>query len=170
MELTLIKESSIQSRIIEMANEINKDYKDRDDLVFVCVLRGAFLFFSDLVRQIDLDIEIEFIQASSYENNMTNQGLTIKSSLSNNIENKVVFIVDDIIDSGNTMNGLSEIYKNLGAKEVKKIALVCRPSSLKMADYHGFSIGDEWIFGYGLDLKGKRRTIKDIKYIELNLD
>lgn len=170
MELTLIKESSIQSRIIEIANEINKDYKDRDDLVFVCVLRGAFLFFSDLVRQIDLDIEIEFIQASSYENNMTNQGLTIKSSLSNNIENKVVFIVDDIIDSGSTMNGLSEIYKNLGAKEVKKIALVCRPSSLQMADYHGFSIGDEWIFGYGLDLKGKRRTIKDIKYIEPNLD
>jgi hypoxanthine phosphoribosyltransferase len=114
MELTLIKEESIQKRIVDLANEINKDYKDRDDLVFVCVLRGAFLFFSDLVRELDMDVETEFIQASSYENGTENQGLTIKSQLSNNVKGKTVFIVDDIIDTGNTMKSLAGIYKDLG--------------------------------------------------------
>ena len=170
MELTLIKEESIQKRIVDLANEINKDYKDRDDLVFVCVLRGAFLFFSDLVRELNMDVETEFIQASSYENGTENQGLTIKSQLSNNVKGKTVFIVDDIIDTGNTMKSLVSIYKDLGAAEIRTIALVCRPTSLKMVDYHGFSIGDEWIFGYGLDLKSKKRTLKEIKYIEPNVD
>lgn len=170
MELTLIKHQSIQHRVKQLADEINKDYQGRTDIVFVCVLRGAFMFFSDLVRELDLDIETEFIQASSYENGTENQGLTIKSSLSNNVKGKTVFIVDDIIDTGQTLKSLSGIYRDLGAAEVKTIALVCRPSSLKLVDYHGFSIGDEWIFGYGLDLKSKRRTIKDIKYIEPNVD
>jgi hypoxanthine phosphoribosyltransferase len=170
MELTLIKEESIQKRVVDLANEINRSYKDRDDLVFVCVLRGAFLFFSDLVRELDMDVETEFIQASSYENGTENQGLTIKSQLSNNVRGKTVFIVDDIIDTGNTMKSLAGIYKDLGATEVKTIALVCRPTSLKIVDYHGFSIGDEWIYGYGLDLKSKKRTLKSIKYIEPNID
>jgi hypoxanthine-guanine phosphoribosyltransferase len=68
------------------------------------------------------------------------------------------------------MKSLVSIYKDLGATEIRTIALVCRPTSLKMVDYHGFSIGDEWIFGYGLDLKSKKRTLKEIKYIEPNVD
>ena len=170
MELTLIEEKSIQKRVVDLANEINGGYKDRDDLVFVCVLRGAFLFFSDLVRELDIDVETEFIQASSYENGTENQGLTIKSQLSNNVKNKTVFIVDDIIDTGQTLKSLSGIYRDLGAKEVKTVALVCRPSSVHMIDYYGFKIGDEWIYGYGLDLQSKKRTLKEIKYIEPNVD
>jgi len=170
MEITLINKEDIQSKVTNLANEINKDYKDRDDLVFVCVLRGSFLFFSDLVRELNLDIEVEFIQVSSYENGCENQGLTIKSSLSNNIKNKSIFIVDDIIDSGNTLKELSVIYKNHGASEVKTIALICRPTSKHLVDYYGFEIGNEWIFGYGMDLNGKKRSLCDIKYIETNID
>jgi hypoxanthine phosphoribosyltransferase len=170
MELTLIEEKDIRERVKVLANEIGRDYKDRNDLVFVCVLRGAFLFFSDLVRELNMDVETEFIQASSYENGTESQGLTIKSQLSNNVKNKTVFIVDDIIDTGQTLKSLSGIYRDLGAKEVKTIALVCRPSSIHMIDYYGFKIGDEWIYGYGLDLQSKKRTLKEIKYIEPNVD
>jgi hypoxanthine phosphoribosyltransferase len=170
MELTLIREDAIQLRIDEIANEINKDYQNRSDIVFVCVLRGAFMFFSDLVKKLDIDVETEFIQASSYENGTSNQGLTIKSVLSNNVAGKTVFIVDDIVDTGHTLKSISSIYKDLGASEVKTIALVCRPSSINTVDYYGFQIGDEWIFGYGLDLVSKKRTLRDIKYIETNVD
>jgi hypoxanthine phosphoribosyltransferase len=170
MELTLINKEDIQSRIKSLANEINKDYKNHNDLVFVCILRGSFIFFSDLVRELNLDIEVEFIQVSSYENGTENQGLTIKSTLSDNIKNKTIFLVDDIIDTGNTLKELSKIYKNYGASEIKTISLICRPSNKHLVDYYGFEIGDEWIFGYGMDLKGKKRTTNDIKYIETNID
>lgn len=170
MEVTLINKEDIQTRIKTLANEINKDYKNRNDLVFVCVLRGSFIFFSDLVRELNLDIEVEFIQVSSYENGTENQGLTIKSTLSDNIKNKTIFLVDDIIDSGNTLKELSKIYKNHGASEIKTVALICRPSSKHLVDYYGFEIGNEWIFGYGMDLNGRKRSINEIKYIETNID
>lgn len=170
MELTLISKEDIQSRIETLANEINKDYSSNNSVVCVCVLRGAFLFFSDLVRKLNLDVDIEFIQASSYENGTENQGLTIKSKLSYNVKDKTVFLIDDIVDSGNTLNQLSIIFKDLGASDVKTVALVCRPQSQTLVDYYGFVIGDEWIYGYGLDLQGKKRTLLDIKYIEQNID
>lgn len=170
MELTLISKEKIQSRIKTLANEINKDYSKNNNLVFVCVLRGAFLFFSDLVRELNSDVDIEFIQVSSYENGTESQGLTIKSILSNNVKNKTVFLIDDIVDTGNTLKSLSSIYKDLGATDVKTVALICRPESKNLVDYYGFVIGDEWIYGYGLDLQGKKRTLLDIKYIEQNID
>jgi len=170
MELTLISKEKIQSRIKTLANEINKDYSKNNNLVFVCVLRGAFLFFSDLVRELNSDVDIEFIQVSSYENGTESQGLTIKSILSNNVKNKTVFLIDDIVDTGNTLKSLSSIYKDLGATDVKTVALVCRPESKDFVDYYRFVIGDEWIYGYGLDLQGKKRTLLDIKYIEQNID
>ena len=170
MEITLINKKSIEARIETLANEINKDYQDRNDIIFVCVLRGSFLFFSDLVRKLNLDIEVEFIQASSYENGTESQSLVIKSTLSDNIKDKVIFLVDDIVDTGNTLNKLSEIYKNAGASEVKTLTLICRPTSKHLVDYYGFEIGNEWIYGYGLDLQGKQRTIEEIRYIEQNID
>jgi len=170
MELTLISKEKIQSRIKTLANEINKDYSKNNNLVFVCVLRGAFLFFSDLVRKLNSDVDIEFIQVSSYENGTESQGLTIKSILSNNVKNKTVFLIDDIVDTGNTLKSLSSIYKDLGATDVKTVTLICRPESKNLVDYYGFVIGDEWIYGYGLDLQGKKRTLLDIKYIEQNID
>jgi hypoxanthine phosphoribosyltransferase len=170
MELTLISKEKIQSRIKTLANEINKDYSKNNNLVFVCVLRGAFLFFSDLVRELNSDVDIEFIQVSSYENGTESQGLTIKSILSNNVKNKTVFLIDDIVDTGNTLKSLSSIYKDLGATDVKTVTLICRPESKNLVDYYGFVIGDEWIYGYGLDLQGKKRTLLDIKYIEQNID
>jgi len=170
MELTLISKEKIQSRIKTLANEINKDYSKNNNLVFVCVLRGAFLFFSDLVRELNSDVDIEFIQVSSYENGTESQGLTIKSILSNNVKNKTVFLIDDIVDTGNTLKSLSSIYKDLGATDVKTVTLICRPESKNLVDYYGFVIGDEWIYGYGLDLQSKKRTLKSIKYIEPNVD
>jgi len=170
MELTLISKEKIQSRIKTLANEINKDYSKNNNLVFVCVLRGAFLFFSDLVRELNSDVDIEFIQVSSYENGTESQGLTIKSILSNNVKNKTVFLIDDIVDTGNTLKSLSSIYKDLGATDVKTVTLICRPESKNLVDYYGFVIGDEWIYGYGLDLQGKKRSLLDIKYIEQNID
>jgi len=170
MDLTLISKEKIQSRIKTLANEINKDYSKNNNLVFVCVLRGAFLFFSDLVRELNSDVDIEFIQVSSYENGTESQGLTIKSILSNNVKNKTVFLIDDIVDTGNTLKSLSSIYKDLGATDVKTVTLICRPESKNLVDYYGFVIGDEWIYGYGLDLQGKKRTLLDIKYIEQNID
>jgi len=170
MELTLISKEKIQSRIKTLANEINKDYSKNNNLVFVCVLRGAFLFFSDLVRELNSDVDIEFIQVSSYENGTESQGLTIKSILSNNVKNKTVFLIDDIVDTGNTLKSLSSIYKDLGATDVKTVTLICRLESKNLVDYYGFVIGDEWIYGYGLDLQGKKRTLLDIKYIEQNID
>jgi hypoxanthine phosphoribosyltransferase len=170
MELTLLSSQAIQLRIDSLAKELSKKFKNKSDVVFVCVLRGAFMFYTDLVRKLDLDIETEFIQVSSYGNGTITQGLSISSTFNKNIKDRVVVLVDDIVDSGNTFKKLEEIYFNLGAKEVYTVALISRPASSQLVDYYGFQINDEWIFGYGLDWKCKRRTIEDIKYFEHNID
>jgi hypoxanthine phosphoribosyltransferase len=170
MEVTLISSNQIQEEVKLLAKDLSLSLKNKPNVVFICVLRGAFMFYSDLVRNLDIDIETEFIQASSYENGTVNKGLSIKSTVNESFKDKVVVLVDDIVDSGNTLSKLSEIYLGLGAKEVITVALIARKSSIEFVDYYGFQIQDEWIFGYGLDWKGKRRTIKDIKYFEHNID
>ena len=170
MELTLLSSEEIQLRIDSLAKELSKKFKNKSNVVFVCVLRGAFMFYTDLVRKLDLDIETEFIQVSSYANGTISQGLTINSTFDKNIKDKIIVLVDDIVDSGNTFKKLEEIYFNLGAEEVYTVALISRPTSSHLVDYYGFQINDEWIFGYGLDWKGKKRTIEDIKYFEHNID
>lgn len=171
MELTLFTEEQIRERIKSLANEIYEDHKNSDPLIFVCILRGSFLFFADLIREIKLDVETEFIQVSSYENEVTAQPtLTIKSDIKTLPKNATVILVDDIIDTGRTLESLTAIYKSKGISNIKTVALICRPSSKNKVNYHGFEIGDEWIYGYGLDLKSKKRNLKEIKYLETNID
>jgi hypoxanthine phosphoribosyltransferase len=171
MELTLFTEERIRDRIKSLANEIYEDHKNSDPLIFVCILRGSFLFFADLIREIKLDVETEFIQVSSYENEVTAQStLTIKSDIKKLPENATLILVDDIVDTGRTLEFLSDIYKDKGILNIKTVSLICRPSSKNKVDYYGFEIGDEWIYGYGMDMKSKKRNLKEIKYFENNID
>lgn len=170
MELTLITESQIQNRIRELANEIRKDYKDSSVPTFVCILRGSFMFFSDLIKELEMDLKVEFIQVSSYEDSTVSGNLTFKTIIDKAPESNTIFLVDDIIDTGKTFQEVKKFYENLGVKNVKTISLICRNFSKSKVDYYGFEIGDEWIFGYGLDLNGLNRNLKEIKYLEHNID
>lgn len=170
MELTLITESQIQNRIKELANEIREDYTDNSVPTFVCILRGSFMFFSDLIKELNLNVKVEFLQISSYQNSTTQKELILKTVINNVDTNSTLFLVDDIIDTGNTFKEVCRIYKEMGVKNIKTISLICRNASKSKVDYYGFEIGNEWIFGYGLDLNGLRRNLKEIKYIEQNID
>ncbi len=163
----LISNETLQKRINQLADEINNDYKGKD-LIVVCVLKGAFYFFSDLTRKLTSNIQLEFMRVSSYEGENTTGKIKVKLDLDCSIEGKDVLIVDDIIDSGFTT---SFLMKHLASKNPKTIKLCVlldklekRKNDMK-ADYVGFTISNHFVIGYGLDLDEKYRNIPEISCI-----
>jgi len=159
---TLIDKESISKRIRELANDINSYYKDEEVLV-VCILKGAFMFLSDLVRELDIDIEIDFMIISSYGNNTKSSGeIRIIKDLQKSIKNKNILIVEDIVDTGYT---LDHLLKYLHSREPKDIRICtflnkkCRRAVNIDIDFSAFEIGDEFVIGYGLDYAQRYRQL-----------
>jgi hypoxanthine phosphoribosyltransferase len=144
--MILFTEQEIKNKVGEIAFKLKKNHHDLPP-VFICVLNGAFMFFTDLVKHMG-DCEIDFINAKSYQG--TKQGeITIIDSIKADIEGKDVYLVDDIYDSGNTMNYLVEYMK---IKEPKSITLVtlCKRKDIEFPNHiYGFELNDEWIVGMG---------------------
>lgn len=152
----------IQSKIVEMGKQITKEYEGESILV-VSLLKGSFIFTADLVRNIEVPVQIEFMTTSSYGDGEESTGkVNIVSDLNTNIENRHVLIVDDIMDSGLTMQVIANHLKSFNPKTVKTCVLLDKPERRKVdmtPDYCGFVIPDLFIVGYGLNYGDYYRNI-----------
>ncbi|MBC8389670.1 MAG: hypoxanthine phosphoribosyltransferase [Actinobacteria bacterium] len=165
----LIDEKKLRRRVRELGQEITRDYKDRDP-VLVSVLRGSFIFIADICREIKIPVTFDFMAVSSYGNSKVSSGIVrITKDLEFSIENKEVIIIEDIVDSGRTLNYL---VKNLQARNPKNIEVcalldkdVPRKTENKVK-YKGFDIPNKFVVGYGLDFEEKYRNFPFIGYIE----
>lgn len=166
---TYISEQEIQKKVKELGQQLSKKYKDKD-LVAVCVLKGSFVFFSDLIRNIETDVQCEFFGVSSYHGNMTSSGeVKVTLDLSHPIEGKDVLLVEDIVDTGITMNYLKTALLARKPKTLTTIALLEKPDALKVpceVDHVGFKIPNDFVVGYGLDYQGLYRNLPYIAQVQ----
>ncbi len=162
-EKILFSNEEITKEVKRLGREIANDYKGKE-VIFVSVLTGAFMFVSDLVRNVPLTSYIDFMQVSTYENSTETSGnFVIKKDLTSNIEGKDVIIVEDILDTGFTLCNLVEYIKSKNPASVKIAAFIDKPARRKeniSADYVGFTMEDDYfIVGYGLDYAQKYRNL-----------
>ena len=159
----LISESELRTRVAEMGEEIRRGYEGLDGrLLVVGMLKGSFIFMADLVRAIDLHCEIDFMAASSYGNSTESSGqIRITRDLTN-VEGQHLLIVEDIVDSGYTMDYILRLLRGRNPASVKLASLLDKPSRRKVPvhiDYCGFEIEDKFVVGYGLDFAGRYRNL-----------
>ena len=157
-----ISEEQIQTRIKELGEQITRDFNG-EEVTVVGVLNGAFMFVADLVRTMELPIVLEFIKASSYGDGTTSSGkVDITLDLQKDIKDKNVLVIEDIVDTGLTLTGLLEDFKQRNPKNLKLASLLYKPARCKHKvniDYLGFEIEDKFVIGYGLDYAGKYREL-----------
>ncbi len=159
-----IDREQIAARVQELAKEMMRDCGDANPL-FLCVLNGAFAFASDLFRAYENDAEIAFIRLKSYDGTGTTGNVKQIHGLTEDISNRTVIVVEDIIDTGFTMKKLVADLEEKNPKQVKVASLLYKPNSLQCdvkIDYVGFSIPSKFIIGYGLDLDEQARNLPDI--------
>ena len=159
----LITESQLCERVAEMGEQIRREYEGVDGrLLVVGMLKGSFIFMADLVRAIDLHCEIDFMAASSYGNATESSGQVRVTRDLTNIEGQHVLLVEDIVDSGNTMEYILRLLRSRNPASVKLAALLDKPSRRRVPvhiDYCGFEIEDKFVVGYGLDFAGMYRNL-----------
>ncbi len=158
----LITEEEISLRLEALGKAITKDY-DNEDLIVICVLKGAFIFCSDLIKKINRPVSLEFISLSSYGDSTNSSGnVRLEMDITANIEGKNVLVVEDIVDTGLTIKTLMEMISVRKPKSVKLASLLFKPVKLKhkvTIDYLGFEIEDKFVIGYGLDYAGRYREL-----------
>ena len=160
----LLSEEEIRAKVEELSRQITEDYRGKDP-VLVCILKGAVMFYADLVRNIDTHINMDFMAVSSYGSGTRSSGeVEIRKDLSKPVDGRHVIVVEDIVDSGFTLSYLTRVLNSRGAASVKICTLLDKPSrraegiSLK-ADYRGFEIENEFVVGYGLDYAERYRNL-----------
>jgi hypoxanthine phosphoribosyltransferase len=157
----LYSQEQIKNRVKELGLQISRDYQG-EELLVIGVLKGAFVFMADLIREIDLPLELDFIGVSSYGASTISSGeVRIIKDLDYSVEGKSVLLVEDIVDTGLTLNYIKEILKKRHPHSVKICCLLDKPSRRKSpikAEYVGFSIEDHFVVGYGLDYAGRYRN------------
>ena len=166
----MLTEEEIAARIEALADKINSDYGN-GEVIVVGVLKGCFVFMSDLIRKLNCDVRTYFMEISSYQNATVSSGkITIKKDLDVDIEGKNVLIAEDIIDSGHTLSQLTEILKKRNPKSLKVCTLLSKPARREgefEADYTGFEIEDKFIIGYGLDCAEQFRQLPYIAEVDI---
>lgn len=166
---TYISEQDIQKKVTELGNTLTKRFKGKE-VVAVCVLKGSFVFYSDLIRQIDTDIECEFFGVSSYHGNTTSSGeVKVTLDLASAVEGKHVILVEDIVDTGLTMNYLKNYMQSRKPASLTTVALLEKPDALKVPceiDMVGFKIRNDFVVGYGLDYQGFYRNLPYIALVQ----
>ena len=164
----LINKSRIEKRLYEMAKEIEKDYKGKD-IVFLGIIKGAIPFMWDLAKRIKNDVYFDFIEVSSYAGTESTGQVQLHKDIKGSIEGKDVIIIEDIVDTGRTLDFLLEFLKEKNANSVKIATLLSKPSRRVVelnVDYIGFKIDDKFVVGYGLDYDQKYRNLPYVGYIE----
>ena len=156
MAKVLFSQEQLQTRIRELGAQLSEDYRGKTPTM-VCILKGAIMFYTDLVRSMDIPLTMDFMAVSSYGNSTKSSGeVEIRKDLSTSIEGRHVVIVEDIVDSGFTLTYLTRLLNTRGAKSIKLCTLLDKPSRRApgitlRADYSGFAVGNEFVVGYGLD-------------------
>jgi hypoxanthine phosphoribosyltransferase len=169
--VTMLSAEQIAARVLELGAQITKDYKDRP-LVLVCVLKGSFVFASDVMRAIDLPLRVDFLGVRSYGEGTESSGVVqITQDLSKPIENEDVLIVEDIVDTGLTIAHLMDLLRTRNPHSVRVCSLLHKPARARVSvkiDYLGFTIEDKFVVGYGLDFAEKYRNLPYIGIVERN--
>jgi hypoxanthine phosphoribosyltransferase len=166
----LITRQEIQARITEMARTIRSDFGAGTPIHFVAVLKGAFMFLSELIRAIEGPVTCDFIAVSSYGSGTKSSGeVRLTKDLDESLEGLNVVIVEDIVDTGLTLSYLQEILRARGPRSLKTACLLSKPSRRKIdvkVEYIGFTIEDRFVVGYGLDFDEQHRNLPDIAVLE----
>lgn len=165
----LISEAKIQQRLEELGKQITEDFKDKRPIL-IGILNGSFIFLADLIRYINTDIEVDFIRISSYGDGRESSGhIKILKPLSADINGRSVLVVEDIVDSGLSIQFLRKMLEAFNPRELKFVTLLNKPEKKKVdlqLDYIGFNIEDLFVVGYGLDDGQMKRNLRSIYYIE----
>ncbi len=154
----------IQTAIKKIAVDINNELHDKEP-IFIAVLNGAFMFMGELMKEVNIKCEITFVRFSSYQGVSSSNNVKELLGLNENIENRTVVVIEDIVDSGNTIVKLKEVLNNHNPKEIKVATLLFKPDALKQEvdlEYVALEIPNDFIVGYGLDYDGYGRNLKDI--------
>ena len=167
--MEIISKKDLDQKISDLGYTISNYCKhEGGGIVFVCVMKGGFMFFSDLIKKIKYPIEVDFVKCSSYDG-QSQKVLEVHYDIETNVKDKTVFLVDDILDSGQTMNALKEHYEILGAKQVETVSAVYK-ENLDFPDhffiYQQPTNVNPWYIGYGMDgPKGYSRNLETIKIL-----
>lgn len=165
----MFSEAEIAKRVCELGEQISKDYAGKE-IKLICVLRGATMFYAELAKWITVPVYFDFISVSSYGDSTESSGnIAIRREPMESIEGEHVIIVEDIIDTGNTLSTLKKLFMEKGAASVKLASLLDKPSRRKVeikGDYVGFEIPDEFVVGYGLDYAQRYRNLPYVGKIE----
>lgn len=162
--IPFIEEKEIQDAVKKIARQINQDYQGKTPL-FVAILNGSFMFFSDLLKQINFSCTISFVKLVSYEGMSSTGKVDELIGLDENIEGKDIVVVEDIVDTGNTLQKIYEILNAKNAKNIKIASLLYKPEVYKKEypiDYVGIKIPNDFVVGYGLDYDGFGRNLSSI--------
>lgn len=165
----MLSEEEVNSKIAEMASKINEDYKNKS-IHLICILKGSVFFCCELAKRLTIPVSIDFMSASSYGDATQSSGeLLIKKDLEESIEGRDCLIVEDIIDSGNTLSLTQKMLAGRNPASLKLCTLLDKPARRETevdVDYTGFVIPDEFVVGYGLDYAQKYRNLPYIGRIE----
>lgn len=162
-----LSDKEIESRVFELSKKIERDYKDRNPF-FIAILNGSFMFASDLIKNIKLDCEIEFMKVSSYEGTASSGTIREMIGLSKSIEGRDVVVIEDIVDTGHTLHYIKEELEKMNPASLALTTLLYKPEAFEHSyalDYVGFEIPNKFIVGYGLDYDGYGRNLKEIYQI-----
>ena len=166
----LITEAEIASRINTLSEQISKAYEQTDQLVVIGLLRGSFVFIADLVRCLDLPVEVDFMTVSSYGNKMKSSGqLRIIKDVETDLKNRDILIIEDIIDTGHTLSQVVSLLETRKPKSLRICTLLNKPSRREVlvdVDWVGFDIPDEFVIGYGIDYAQQGRNLQHIAIVK----
>ena len=164
----LVHEEAIQERVSELAVEISSDYQNVDKLLVIAILKGAFIFAADLTRQLNIPHVVDFMALTSYGKSTSSGEVRIVMDLREPIQHEHVLLVEDIVDSGNTLRYLHRLLKDRKPDSVRTCVMVKKESDNLDAqiDYVGFEIPDVWLVGYGLDHADRHRTLPYISELK----
>jgi hypoxanthine phosphoribosyltransferase len=163
-----LTEEQVQKKVAEIGAELTKKLKGQK-VVAICVLKGSFMFYSDLIRSLDMDITCEFFGVSSYHGTTSSGEVKVTLDLAQPIEGRHVILVEDIVDTGLTMNYLKSAMQARNPASLTTVALLEKPEALKVPcklDYVGFKITNEFVVGYGLDYEGYYRNLPYIGQVQ----
>jgi len=164
----IIDSAAISNKVKELGYMISTDYKDLNP-VLIGILNGSFIFLGDLTRNLEIIHEIDFIKISSYRNGSTNDEVRLIHDITMDISGRDIIIVDDIIDTGNSIIFLKNHFEQYGVNSIKTCAMVYRnvdKNSKSNIEYKGFEISEGFLIGYGMDYSGWGRNLKDIYIFE----
>ena len=164
----LLSENEIKDRVKALGKKITKDYEGKKP-IFIGILNGCYVFMADLLREVELDVEVDFVKIRSYEGDSSTGTIKFRKDISADIDGRDVIIVEDIIDSGFTINFLVKRLRNSGQKSVAVASILFKKEVAKLdfeVDYVGFEIPREFVVGYCLDYDEKYRHLKDVMVME----